>query len=87
MFASSSRYREDFNSSQIFLESLTGKFGVQATIQEQMLAALNAQKAVLDAQLARLQTVGIPKDITDGIAKAIPPIDAGIDPVRRARGA
>jgi hypothetical protein len=78
MFASSGRYREDFNSSQIFLESLTGKFGVQATIQEQMLA-------VLTQQLARLQPSALPVEI----AKAIPPIvlppslDAGIDPVRR----
>lgn len=80
MFASGQRRADDFNASQIYLESLTSKFGVQATIQEQMLATLNAQRAILDQQLGRLQTAGIPKDITDGIVRALP--DASTQPVR-----
>lgn len=64
MFSSGQRRADDFNASQIYLESLTSKFGVQATIQEQMLATLNAQ-------LARLQAEALPKDIADKMTKPI----------------
>lgn len=79
MFASTQRYADDFNQTQIYLESVANKFGAQATVQEQILAQLKAQYDYLQQRLA---ASALPVDIGNNIPKppSVPEIIAGIGP-------
>lgn len=74
MFGHTSRFRDDFNATQIALSALTDQFGAQASVQEQMLAQMKAQYDYLQQRLA---ATAIPKEITDNIPKPPTPKDIG----------
>ena len=55
MFASSSAYVRDFQMVQTFIGQLTEQYGTQLSVEEKMLAELQAQNAKLERQIALLQ--------------------------------
>lgn len=56
--ASGAHYVEDFNAVKRTIDELTKQYGNQLSVEEQMLAALQAQTAQLQAQLEALQAAG-----------------------------